>query len=637
MESRYKRIVAAIEYERVAEEEHYKALSANKSIAERIESGILWYPLSSVSQVYTVGEQIEMTFERTKQLDKSHKLRPGMGCHLFKIEGSQKVIELRATISFVKKNRISIILSQAILSKNDLQEVRGNLGIELIHDERPYKVMLGAMEELSKSRLPHIMTLREGIDKMDSLATSRRLDFEVTSDHLNHSQVKALNGCLNADNIAIIHGPPGTGKTTTLVSVVKSLLKSEKSVLVCAPSNNAVDLLAKHLNHSGLSTLRVGNVTRISDDLTQLSLAEKARAHPEWQHIKKVRIEAGQIRKQAARYKRKFSAQDRAERKVNYREASDLMKWAKDLERKLTETLIREAQVVCTTLIGVSARALDDFRFKTLVIDEASQALEPECWNAMLKAERVILAGDHLQLAPTVKSKKAEELGLTETLLTRLTDKIHHTYLLNVQYRMHEKILSFSNQRFYGNKLVSDASNSKRSLEGDEAPLVFIDTSGCGFNEAFNPKTLSRKNEGEYFILREHFIQHQQLYEEASIGMISPYSEQVKYLRACIEEEELYQAADITVNSIDGFQGQEKDVIYISLVRSNMQREIGFLADERRLNVAMTRAKKKLVIIGDMSTLSRSELFSALADHIELIGVYQSAWEYMGESFVFPS
>ena len=255
----------------------------------------------------------------------------------------------------------------------------------------------------------------------------------------------------------------------------------------------------------------------------------------------------------------------------------------------------------------------------------------------MLKAERVILAGDHLQLAPTVKSKKAEDLGLTETLLTRLTDKIDHAYLLNVQYRMHEKILSFSNQRFYENKLVSDASNSQRSLEGDEAPLVFIDTSGCGFDETFNPKTLSRKNEGEYFILREHFIQHQELYVDASIGIISPYSEQVKYLRANTDEDEIYQTADITVNSIDGFQGQEKDVIYISLVRSNMQGEIGFLADERRLNVAMTRAKKKLVIIGDMSTLSKSELFTALADHVEAIGVYQSAWEYMGESFVFPS
>ena len=637
MESRYKNIVAAIEYERAAEEAHYKALSANKSIAERIESGILWYPLSPIDQVYTVGEQIEMTFERTKHLDKSHKLRPGMGCHLFKMDSTQRVIELRATISYVKKHKISIILSQAILSKNDLQEVKGNLGIELIHDERPYKVMLRAMEEVAKSNLPHIITLKEGIARKDTLAESRRLEYEVKPDHLNHSQVKALNGCLNANNIAIIHGPPGTGKTTTLVSVVKSLLKSEKTVLVCAPSNNAVDLLAKHLSLSGLSTLRVGNVTRIADDLTHLTLAEKARAHPEWQHIKKVRIEAGQIRKQASRFKRKFSAEDRAERKFNYREASDLMKWAKDLERKLTETLIREAQVVCTTLIGVSARALDDFRFKTLVIDEASQALEPECWNAMLKAERVILAGDHLQLAPTVKSKKAEALGLTETLLTRLTDKIHHTYLLNVQYRMHEKILSFSNRRFYQDKLISDSSNSQRCLPSDEAPLVFVDTSGCGFDEIFNPKTLSRKNEGEYFILREHFLQHKDLYEGASIGIISPYSEQVKYLRSSIEEEPIYQSADITVNSIDGFQGQEKDVIYITLVRSNMQGEIGFLADERRLNVAMTRAKKKLIIIGDMSTLSKSELFTALADHVEAIGVYQSAWEYMGESFQFPT
>jgi len=615
MQARYKAILDAIECERAAEEAHYRSLASNRTIAERIESGIVWYPLNPLGQVYTVGEQIELTFERTKKLDQPHKLKSGMGCHLFKLEGNQRLLELRATISYVRKNKISIILNESVLSKNELSDVKGNLGIELIYDERPFKVMVQAINAVCNSDLPHIVNLRKGVSDPGLLTKGRPLEYKITPDYLNHSQQAALNGCLETENLAIIHGPPGTGKTTTLVSVVKSLLKSEKTVLVCSPSNNAVDLLAKHLDHSGISVLRIGNVTRIADDLTHLTLAEKARAHPEWQHIKKVRIK------------------DRAERKHNYREAKDLMQWAKELERKLTDTLIRESKVICSTLIGVSHKSLHNYKFKTLVIDEASQALEPECWNAILKAERVILAGDHLQLAPTVKSSVAIKLGFNETLLTRLTDRIPHTYLLKVQYRMNDKILGFSNARFYESQLISGDNNKDRTLEGDEAPLVFIDTSGCGFDEIFNERTLSRRNEGEYFILREHFIQQGSTYEEASIGIISPYSEQIKYLRAQVEAEPVFESKDITVNSIDGFQGQEKDVIYISLVRSNSQGEIGFLSDERRLNVAMTRAKKKLIIIGDMSTLSRSPLFSALADHVEVEGLYQSAWEYMSEGF----
>jgi len=245
----------------------------------------------------------------------------------------------------------------------------------------------------------------------------------------------------------------------------------------------------------------------------------------------------------------------------------------------------------------------------------------------MLKAERVILAGDHLQLSPTVKSREASELGLSETLLSRMTDKVTHTYLLQVQYRMNDKILSFSNERFYDNKLQSSPTVADWKL--DDNPLVLIDTSGCGFDEVQNPKSLSRYNEGEYYILREHFVQARDAYLGASIGVISPYSEQVKFLRASTEDDEVFRDMDITVNSIDGFQGQEKDVIYISLVRSNSDGEIGFLADERRLNVAMTRARKKLVIIGDLSTLSVSKLFSDLADHVEAEGSYRSAWEYM--------
>jgi len=627
---RYDNLLTAIELERKAEEKHHRSLSAGKSIAEKIESGIVWYPLLEINQHYTVGEQIELTFERTKQLDSPHKLKSGVGCHIFKLEGAQRSKEWRGVISYVKRNKIAVILSESIISKDELSDMKGQIGVELIYDDRPYTVMAAAISAVVASESPHIKILREGVAQLDSLASESPLGFEITPDFLNESQTEALNGSLEADNMAIIHGPPGTGKTTTLISVIKSLLKSEKRVLVCAPSNNAVDLLAKHLDMSGVPVLRIGNVTRIANELTHLTLIEKARYHPDWQNIKKVKIEASQLRRKANKFKRRFGAQEKADRRDQYREAKDLMSWARDLEKKLISGLIRESKVICTTLIGVSHKSITDLKFRTVVIDEASQALEPECWNAMLKAERVILAGDHLQLAPTVKSIDAAKIGLGETLLTRMTGTIKHTYLLNVQYRMNEKILSFSNEQFYENKLSSDPKNAERLLEEGDAPLVMIDTSGCGFEEQINERSLSKRNQGEYFILREHFIQNRAIYENATIGIISPYSEQVKYLRSKIEEDEIFKEIDLIVNSIDGFQGQEKDVIYISLVRSNPNGEVGFLADERRLNVAMTRARKKLIIIGDMSTLSTKKIFSDLAEHIEQIGYYQSAWEYMG-------
>ncbi len=623
---RFTNLLIAIDKEREAEEKYFQNLSSNKSIAERIESGIVWFPVVIVSKVYTVGEQIEMVLERTKHLDLPHKLKSGVGCKVFKYEGNSETTSLRAVVSYVRKNKIAVILNEQSISKADLTAFKGHLGIELIYDDRPYKVMEEAIKKVMATEEPATVSLRKVIE--EQLDESRYLipAHPITPAQLNESQIKALNGVTVAEHLSIIHGPPGTGKTTTLVQVAKALLKKEKRILVCAPSNNAVDLLATQLDEAGLATLRIGNVTRISDNNVHLTLSEKIRDHAEWQHIKKVRIEADKARKSAGKFKRSFGPKERSQRTAMFNEARDLKKWARELEDKLLDTIISESRVICSTLIGVSHKSINQLRFRTLIIDEASQALEPECWNAMLKAERVILAGDHLQLSPTVKSREAAELGLSETLLSRMTDKIRHTYLLEVQYRMNEKILSFSNQRFYDNKLTSSPIVSNWNL--DEEPLVLIDTSGCGFDEELNPTSLSRYNEGEYFILREHFIQSKEAYAGSSIGIISPYSEQVKYLRSKVEED-VFQESDITVNSIDGFQGQEKDVIYISLVRSNSDGEIGFLSDERRLNVAMTRARKKLIILGDFSTLSVSPLFSDLAEHVEAIGTYKSAWEYM--------
>lgn len=624
---RYDVILEAIECERAEEEAYYESIAKDKTIKEKIESGILWYPLVINTHRYTVGEKIEVIVEKTKNLNQPHKLKTGAGCSLFGRVSDDDTVKVNAVVSWVRKNKMSLILNDSIVVKDQVSNLKGQIGVELIYDERPYKIMRQAIGRVKSSDNPEIKNLREGIRLKKNLDYSIPSKINYLPEYLNASQKSAIINSESAQQLSIIHGPPGTGKTTTLVALVAELVKNEKRVLVCAPSNNAVDLLAMKLDQVSIPTLRVGNVTRIADQLVHLTLIEKAREHPDWKHIKKVRIEAEEAKKQAGKFKRSFGAKERSNRNSMYKESRELRKWARDLEDKLLERLVADAKVICSTLIGVSHSSINDLKFDTLIIDEASQALEPECWNAMLKAKRVILAGDHLQLAPTIKSKKAEDLGLGETLLSRLSNSILHSQLLDTQYRMNEKILSFSNKMFYEDKLKSGVGIDTWSVDSD--PLLMIDTSGCGFDENFNPRSRSRFNEGEFFILREHFLQNKDQYLNCSIGVISPYSEQVKFLKSKREEEEIFQNMDITINSIDGFQGQEKDIIYISLVRSNADGEIGFLKDEKRLNVAMTRARKKLIIIGDMSTLSNFKLFNQLAEHIEKIGTYQSAWEYM--------
>lgn len=628
-DDRYKTILDAIELERQEEEDYYISLAENKSIKEKIDSGILWYPVDMISHFYSIGEKIEVNVERVKHLNTPHKLKSGMACQIFGRVGNENSFAAKGVISYVRRNKLGIMLNSSTINNEDLDHVKGNIGIEMTYDERPYRVMKKAIDKVMNSEEPNIVSLREKIRTNDSFSYSIPVEHIYTPEHLNPSQSNALKGCVESQEFSIIHGPPGTGKTTTLVALIKELAKTEKKILVCAPSNNAVDLLAYQLDLSKVSTLRVGNVTRIGDNLMHLTIAEKARSHPEWQHIKRVKIEAEEAKKSAGKRKRVFGQNERSNRKMMYKESRELRKWARDLEDKLMDKLISGSKVICTTLIGVSQRSIKDLHYSTLIIDEASQALEPECWNAMLRADRVILAGDHLQLAPTVKSMKAEKLGLSTTLLTRMADSLKHSYLLDTQYRMNDKILSFSNKKFYDSKLKSASGINTWTLVNDSEPLVMIDTSGSGFEEVMNAKSLSRYNEGEYFILREHFLLNKDKYENTSIGIISPYREQVKYLKNKIEDDEAFNTYDITVNSIDGFQGQEKDVIYISLVRSNDKGEIGFLKDERRLNVAMTRARKKLIIIGDMSTLSQDTLFNELSQHIEKEGLYQSAWEYM--------
>jgi len=622
---RYDLLLDAIEEERKEEEHYYKNLLSQKTIKEKTKAGVLWYPCAFSASHYTVGEQVEIALELPIERLGPHKLKSGKGVHIFITDEDQV---FNGVITFLRKNKIRILIYNAE-NAHSFNEYR-KYGVELIYDERPYQVMRAAMHDLKNSKLDHIVALRKGINNLDSFTSKPNPSTEFYNNpQLNTFQNEAVSKIAFAHPISIIHGPPGTGKTTTLVALIKYLVKTEKKILVCASSNNAVDLLSILLSEQKVNVLRIGNISRMGDQTAALSLREKLTNHPDWGHIKKVKIEAAAAKKQAGKFKRTFGHKERTDRKLMYQEFKDLRKWARDLEDKLVDKIIDEAAVISSTLIGVSNKNIENILFDTVIIDEASQALEPECWNAILKAKRVVLAGDHLQLPPTVKNNKASQMGLHKTLLDRMTKVIQHSYLLQEQYRMNDEILSFSNKMFYENKLFSNSICKERKIENTISPLVFIDTSGCGFDEKLNPESRSLTNEGEAFILREHFIKQKENFTNHSIGIISPYAEQVRFLKDMVIENELFRKMDITVNTIDGFQGQEKDIIYISLVRSNDQNEIGFLKDSRRLNVAMTRARMQLIMIGDGATLSNYDLYDGLLQHVEKKGNYQSAWEYM--------
>ena len=413
------------------------------------------------------------------------------------------------------------------------------------------------------------------------------------------------------------------------------MAKTENTVLVCAPSNAAVDLLTERVAEQGLSVVRLGNISRVDEEIIQHTLEAQLAAHPDSKNIKKVKIQAADARKKAGKFKRKFGGKERMERRDLYTEARELTAWANQLEDRLVNQILDGAQVITCTLVGANQRVLDKRKFRTVLIDEAAQALEPACWIPIIKASKVVFAGDPFQLPPTVKSNKNKKEGLNITLIEKCLAFLPKISFLNVQYRMNEAIMGFSNQQFYNNELIADESVKSHGLEAyGGKPVVFIDTAGCGFEEKINPEFLSRYNPDEFQMLCEHLYLLIAAYEEKqvelpSIGIISPYREQVVYMKNFVAEDEKLARLPLSINTIDAFQGQERDLIYISLVRSNGKGEIGFLKDYRRMNVAMTRARKKLIVLGDSATIGMDQFYSDFLDYCDKAGEYQTAWEYM--------
>ena len=592
-------------------------------LVKRVAKGYSWYPLQVSDTGYGIGGRPTLTV--TREGDEAHQFRAGTSINLFTTQPAANGPQRAGVIHYVKKNRMKIVLGGEDLP-DWLQS--GGVGVDLMFDERTYVEMDRALQTLEEARGNRIAELRDVITGVRP-AEYRPVGEDAVAHlgHLNDSQRAAVREILSADHLSLIHGPPGTGKTTTLVAAVGELVKTEPRVLFCTPSNSAADLVTIRLAEMGVRVVRTGNISRVEEDVLRHTLDLQIAEHPDTAQVKKLRKEAAEVRKRAA----KLRGRDKG---LAFRDAGRLSSWARQLEDRTLDHVLDTTQVIVCTLIGAAAGILGGHEFRTCIVDEAAQALEPATWIPILKANRVVLAGDPFQLPPTVKNRKAEKEGFSETLLEKSLALHGRNALLEVQYRMNEPIMGYSNQVFYGGRLRAAELVARRSLPG--VPLaesvVFIDTAGTGFEEKLHPRFKSRYNEGELFTLREHLLQLRGMIppEDAlpSVAIISPYREQVVRAEDMIDAEEGLRQMDVTVNTVDGFQGRERDVVYLSLVRSNERQEIGFLADYRRMNVAITRARKYLIVIGDSATVGGDAFFAGFLNYVEQNGLYQTAWEY---------
>lgn len=617
----------------------YKEQFLKANIETRRKNGVTWYPIQILNQELGYGDLLQIEVERTTHLDEAHQFSTGKNVTLFTNKEKDETFELTGTIKRSGKNKMLIILHSEELPD---WAYDGKLGINIQFDDNSYTEMQKALDLVINAKNCKLAELRE-IMQGEINPSFEKPDESILIPNLNLSQNRAIRHALSAEDVAVIHGPPGTGKTTTLVQAIRLTLQTEKQVLVCAPTNTAVDLLTEKLLEQGISVLRVGHPARISEELIGSSVDGQVQSHQYYKDIKNLRKNAEEYFRMAGKYKRVFGKEDAAQRAAFYAEAKNCIKEARLLEEHVVNSLFENAQVICCTPVTSTNRALQKKTFHTLFFDEASQALEPMVWIPLAKCNRVIFSGDHFQLPPVVKSMKAKKEGLDITLLDRCIKLEAVSSLLTRQYRMHNAIMSFSNAYFYNNELEADITVKEALLDSTSdsdllsAPVELIDTAGCSFDEVQNPETLSLCNPGEAELLFKHLNllieQYSYSYpdQKISVGIISPYKEQIELLKEKLGEQNLADKPieHISVKTIDGFQGEERDVIYISLVRSNAESEIGFLSDIRRMNVALTRARKKLVVIMDTATIGNHPFYKSFIEYCEKNNFYKSAWEFL--------
>jgi len=606
----------------------YTQFIKSNSIQQRKLQGMSWYPIEIKETGYGLGDYPYIIAERTNMRDLPHHFNGGKTVGVFTQHPEYPGEEVNGTVHFSERNKVKIVLYA-----NELPDWldMGKIGINLLFDENAYKEMDIALKKAVNAEKGRLAELRD-ILYGEKEARFDKIDTSIKNDRLNDSQLLAVRKIIAAKDVAIIHGPPGTGKTTTLVAALKELIKGEKPVLLCAPSNTAADLLTEKIALQGMKVVRIGNLSRIDESILEHTPEGILAKHPEMKRVKTIKKQVDEYRRMASKYKRKFGRDEREQRNLLLKEAKSLAREAIDIENSLVEAIINNADAITCTLVGSMNKFIIDKEFHTVIIDEAAQALEPSTWIPITKAQKVILSGDPFQLPPTVKSYEAQKGGLNITLIEKCIQRLPEVSLLTTQYRMHEDIMGFSNHYFYKGNLLAHSSVKTHSLgiETGFLPVEFIDTAGCSFDEKTNPESRSIFNPAEFQILYKHLenLAHNKE-SNFSVGIISPYREQVVYM-----EEQFKNTGDefshlqIDINTIDSFQGQERDVIYISLVRSNDKGEIGFLSDYRRINVSMTRARKKLVMIGDSGTLGSHGFYNELLEYIEHNGSYRTAWEF---------
>ena len=622
-------LLQLLKQERVEDRKQYESKIRNRSLEDRRKEGVTWYPVVLGRSYLGTGEKWVLQVERTSLVDERHHFQAGSSASLF-LNDDRRHLSASGIISRVSEKYMTIVLNSDD-APDWLDD--GKLGVNLLFDESTYDEMertMRSMASVREGRLKELVKVLLG--KTEPQFGSL---YDLNHPGLNHSQNKALTFIRAAQDIALVHGPPGTGKTTTMVEAIKDTVTEEKQVLVAAASNAAVDLLAEKLTQQGIRVLRIGHPARVTDEVVSCTIDARLGEHDDAKMLKDLRKKAEEFRNLGRKYKRNFGRAEREQRKMLLNEAKNLKEDAHLLEDHMIHDELNKAEVISCTLIGANSNYLRGRTFKTLFIDEASQALEPASWVPIMKCNRVILAGDHWQLPPTVKSIEAAKAGLSETIFSRTIDVWDADIMLEVQYRMHDEIMSFSNEQFYEGKLTSAAVIQQRKPLFPRA-VKFIDTAGCGFDEKVNPETLSTYNveEGRFVLDRLKEVLDDVGSRETmvpTVGIIAPYRAQSELLRKYIVDLDLPAEVlkKITINSVDAFQGQERDIMLISLVRSNPNSEIGFLADKRRMNVAMTRARHLLVMVGDSATLSANGFFDKLIQNLQSRDLYHSAFEYL--------
>lgn len=608
-------LLLRMEYE--YEKEEFQRQTETMGVARKVKRGLCWYPAYPGKSYYNSLNQLVIEILRNEDKEIEHAFEFGRPVCFFRqsFDGKVAYMNFTAAVSYADEERMVVVLPGAS-ALADIQ-AEEQLGVQLYFDETSYRAMFDALEEVLAAKGNRLAELREIL--LGTAKPGFRELHPVRFPWLNSTQETAVNKVLCARDVAIVHGPPGTGKTTTLVEAIYETLHREPQVLVCAQSNTAVDWISEKLVDRGVPVLRIGNPSRVNDKMLSFTYERRFENHPAYPELwgirKSIRELNGQLRRK--NYSERESLRNRMSR---------LRDRATELEILINADLFDGARVIASTLVSSSHRLLNGRRFPTLFIDEAAQALEAACWIAIRKADRVVLAGDHCQLPPTIKCIEAIRGGLDHTLMEKVVDrKPDAVSLLKMQYRMHEEIMRFSSEWFYHGELEAAPEIRHRGILDFDDPMSWIDTSELDYHEEFVGESFGRINKQEANLLLEkleayilHIGKQRILDERIDFGLISPYKAQVQYLRGKIKGNSFFRPfrSLITVNTVDGFQGQERDVIFISLVRANESGQIGFLNDLRRMNVAITRARMKLVILGEATTLAKHPFYRKLLEFI---------------------